>query len=445
MKTELTGWGRTAPTVADLIPAPCDDGVIEAVKNAGPRGLLARGLGRAYGDAAQNSGGTVLDMTSRRRVTHFDEQTGVVEVEAGVSLDQLIRDLVPKGWYVPVSAGTRYVTVGGAIAADIHGKNHHRDGSFGSHLDTITLVDGTGSVRELTPGDPLFWATVGGMGLTGVVLRARIRMKPVSTSTCLVDTLRCADLDEVLAAMEDDARYDYSVAWVDCLARGRSLGRSVLTRGRFARVDELPPRMRTDPLRFQARRLPGAPRSMPDGMLNRWTVGAFNQMWFRKAPRRREGQLQSISTFFHPLDGVAGWNRIYGPSGFLQYQVLVPFTERDAIRHCVERFSLNGLGSFLCVLKRLGPGNPGPVSFPREGWTLTLDIPAAGTLVGPLLDELDRVVLRAGGRSYFAKDSRMTPRTAHAMYPRLDEWRELRASCDPRGVFASDLARRLQL
>lgn len=440
----LTGWGRTCGSVAELATASTDDQVMAAVRRAGRRGVLARGMGRSYGDAAQNAGGTVLDMTGRDRILGLDPRTGCVEVETGVSIRKLIRELLPQGWFVPVTPGTSSVTVGGAIAADVHGKNHHRDGSFGNHVEQITLVTGDGEIRTVRPDDPLFWATVGGMGLTGLMLRARVRMTRVATSRMLVDTMRCADLDTVLAAMEDDDRYMYSVAWLDCLARGAALGRSVLTRGRFAALDELDARRRRDPLRLHTGVPVPVPPVFPSGLLNRRTVGAFNEAWFRRAPRRRQGELQSVGEFFHPLDGVSGWNRIYGPRGLLQYQVLVPLDAPHVIREVVETFGSHGLGSFLTVLKRMGPGNPGHLSFPRPGWTLTLDVPAGDPDVGRLLDLLDESVLSVGGRSYFAKDSRMTPRTAHAMYPRLSDWQRIRADVGS-GVFLSDLSRRLQL
>ena len=441
----LTGWGNTCPTVADVVAPRSEEQIAETVSRAGGRGVLARGLGRSYGDAAQNGGGTVLDMTGRDRILSIDLATAVVEVEAGVSIDQLIRTLLPLGLFVPVSPGTRQVTVGGAIAADVHGKNHHTDGSFGDHVEDVTLITADGETRRLTDEDPLFWATVGGMGLTGVIVRARVRMKRVKTSSVLVDTLRCADLDAVLSAMKDDDSYAYSVAWLDCLSRGRSLGRSVLTRGRFAAVDELSVRDRRHPLRVPAETRLGAPPIFPGGLLNRRTVGLFNEFWFRNAPAHRENEPQSVGAFFHPLDGIAHWNRIYGATGLLQYQVLVPLDAAETIREVIETFSGNGLASFLTVLKRMGPGNAGYLSFPRPGWTITMDVPAGDPVVGGLLDRLDERVLAAGGRSYFAKDSRMTAHSAHVMYPRLGEWNELRRQFDPRGVFVSDLSRRVAL
>ncbi|HEY4753138.1 MAG TPA: FAD-binding oxidoreductase, partial [Candidatus Limnocylindrales bacterium] len=282
----LSGWGRTSPSVATVHPAGDDADLRGLLASTGPRGIIARGLGRSYGDAAQNAGGVVVDMTARHRVLSVDDQTALVSVEAGVSLDRLMRLLIPRGLFVPVSPGTRHVTVGGAIASDIHGKNHHVDGSFGQHVTSLDLLVADGTVRTLTPESALFWATVGGMGLTGLVLRATLRMKRVESAYCVVDTERCADLDDLMGRMaEGDHRYAYSVAWIDCLARGSSLGRSVLTRGWPATVEQLPGTLRADALDFRPRQRLVAPPGIPSGLLNRVTVGAFNEVWFRKAPR----------------------------------------------------------------------------------------------------------------------------------------------------------------
>jgi decaprenylphospho-beta-D-ribofuranose 2-oxidase len=446
-RVPLTGWGRTAPTPAVLTPAQ-DDGEVRAVlEQRSPRGVLARGLARSYGDAAQNAGGHVLDMTAADRVLAVDLATGEVEVEAGISLDRLMTLFVPMGFFVPVTAGTRYVTVGGAIAADIHGKNHHQAGSFAQHVRWLDLLTADGRVRRVGPdADPdLFWATAGGMGLTGVILRARVRMKPIESSSILVDTDRTPDLDALMTLLtETDHRYDYSVAWIDCVAKGRRMGRSVLTRGRFARRDELPARKQGDPLRYSGSVKLVVPNVFPPGALNLATVAAFNELWYRKAPRRKRDQLQSIPTFFHPLDGVGEWNRIYGPRGFVQYQFVVPFGEEAAMREALVRISSSGHASFLAVLKRFGEGNPGMLSFPTPGWTLALDIPVVSGLAR-LLDELDELVVAAGGRIYLAKDSRVRPELFESMYPRLGDFRAVRARVDPDGVFTSDLARRLSL
>jgi decaprenylphospho-beta-D-ribofuranose 2-oxidase len=445
----LTGWGRTAPTEATTIaPADRDEAAAAVSRTERDGGLIGRGLGRSYGDAAQCAGGTVVDCTGVSRLRTLDLTTGVAVVDAGTSLDALMRWLVPLGWFVPVTPGTRYVTVGGAIASDIHGKNHHRSGTFTAHVDAMTLQPPGAEPRRLTPqDDPVpFWATAGGMGLTGMILDATVRLQPVDTSLLLVDTDRAADLDAVMALMDDgDDAYEYSVAWIDLMATGAAMGRSVLTRGRFATVDELPRRRRAAPLAFDPAVRLTAPRLVPSGLLNRLSVRAFNEAWFRKAPRRRRGELQTIATFFHPLDMIGEWNRLYGPKGFLQHQFVVPFGAEAALREAVERLSAAGCTSFLAVLKRFGAANPAPLSFPQPGWTLALDIPTGVRHLGPLLDELDRLVADAGGRVYLAKDSRLDPALVPVMYPRLDEWRAAAAELDPQGVMSSDLSRRLRL
>ena len=445
-RSPLAGWGRTNPSVATLHRAGDDAELARLVTDAGRRGVLARGLGRSYGDAAQNGGGVVVDMTVRDKVLSVDLSTALVTVEAGVSLDQLMRLLLPLGLFVPVTPGTRQVTVGGAIAADIHGKNHHVDGSFGQHVLALDLLCADGTIQQLTPESELFWATVGGMGLTGLVLRATVQMKKVETAYCAVDTERCADLDDLMGRMaEGDHRYTYSVAWIDCLASGSSLGRSVLTRGWSATRDQLPAKLRDHALEFRPKQLAVAPPVFPSGLLNRASVAAFNEAWFRKAPRERRGEIQGIGAFFHPLDGVGQWNRIYGPKGFLQYQFVVPFGAEDTLRHCIQLLGDAGQASFLAVLKRFGESGRGYLSFPAPGWTLALDIPIGSAALGGLLDRLDQEVLAAGGREYLAKDSRLPVSAIARMYPRLEEWRDVRKASDPTGVFTSDLARRLGL
>jgi decaprenylphospho-beta-D-ribofuranose 2-oxidase len=432
-RRELAGWGRTAPTAALVRPLADARAVFAAPP---PRGVLARGLGRSYGDAAQNGGGTVLDATTAADPVAVDVDAATVRVGAGVSIDALLRRIVPLGLFVPVTPGTRFVTIGGAIAADIHGKNHHRDGTIAAHTRALTLATPT-ATAELGPGDDLFWATAGGMGLTGAILEAELRLLRIGSPVLAVDTDRTPDLDGVLALMEEgDHRYPYSVAWVDCLARGRHLGRSVLTRGEFAPAGDgraYDPAVRVT-----------APPVFPSGLVNPWTMRAFNAAWYHRAPARRRGELQSIPAFFHPLDGIGEWNRAYGRRGFLQYQFVVPFGAEAALRAAIGRLSGAGVGSALAVLKRFGPAGRGHLSFPAPGWTLALDLPVAPAL-GPLLDGVDELVAGAGGRVYLAKDSRLRPELVPAMYPRLDEWRGVRDRADPDGVLASDLDRRLHL
>src|SRR5271165_5888458 len=399
----LTGWGRLAPTTAQVCE-PASQGQVAALLRAAPaRGVIARGLGRSYNNAAQNDRGTVITTTGLNRISDLDRDSGLVTCEAGVSLEQLMIAGLAAGWFVPVSPGTRQVTIGGAIAADVHGKNHHQAGSFARHVHWFDLLLPDGSERRVTPAaDPqLFWATAGGMGLTGIVVRARIQLTRVETSRVRVDTVRAANIDEAMAYLSgNDDRYGYTVAWLDCLARGASLGRSVITSGDFAKIADLGPKDRADPLAFRPLARLGAPDIFPSGLINRFTVAPFNEAWFRKAPRRRDGEIQTISTFFHPLDGVRNWNRVYGPAGFRQYQFVVPFGQEQTVRRAVEKVSQSRAPSFVTVLKRFGPGDDGLLSFPMPGWTLALDFPSRTPGLAKLLNSLDEDVLSAGGRVY---------------------------------------------
>ena len=444
----LAGWGRAAPSASDLVEVD-EAGLAAAVKNLPDRGGIARGLGRSYGDPAQNGGGHVLRLRPPHDAVRIDDAAGTVTVSAGVSLDDLLDIIVPRGWFVPVTPGTRFVTIGGAIASDIHGKNHHRDGSFGTHVTRLRLMLADTTVVELGPDrDPeLFWATVGGMGLTGVILDATFRLIPIDTSLMSVETRRIDNLDEIMTRMsERDADFRYSVAWIDLLATGRHLGRGVLTNADHARSGELDAKHAGSPLAYAGRQLVAVPPMVPaPGVINRLSVMAFNELWYRKAPRVREGELQTIAAYFHPLDLVGDWNRVYGRGGFVQYQFVVPFGAEPTLRTVIERISAAALPIFLTVLKRFGPGNPGPLSFPIEGWTLAIDVPARSAGLSQLLAGFDRLVLDAGGRLYLAKDFQTSPAAVRRGYPRLDEWLAVRKRVDPTGVWASDLSRRLGL
>jgi decaprenylphospho-beta-D-ribofuranose 2-oxidase len=421
--------------------------IANAVKDAGPRGVIARGLGRSYGDPSQNAGGLVIDMTALDRIHTVDAEAGTVDVDAGVSLDTLMRALLPFGLWLPVLPGTRQVTVGGAIGSDIHGKAHHVEGSFGNHVLSLDLLTADGEIATLTPDGPdaeLFWATVGGMGLTGIVLRATLHVNHVETAYFLVDTEQIGSLDELMARQSvDDEKYVESVSWFDAVTTGPHLGRGILTRANHATVEDLPKKKRAKPLKFDAPQLLTVPNVFPPGLLNKLTGRIFSEVWYRKSPTKI-GAVQNITQFLHPLDIVGEWNRGYGPHGFLQYQYVVPFGAEDVIRHTVRRMTETGLVSALNVLKRFGEGNRAPLSFPMPGWTLCVDIPV-GKGVHEFCEELDELVLAAGGRHYLAKESRATPEVIERGYPRLDEWRKVRASVDPQGVFASDMSRRLSL
>ena len=447
-RTSVAGWGRTNPSTCDLVDVDRSTAA-SVILDAPARGALARGLGRSYGDSAQNGGGMLVRLRGSAADIFLDEQTGIVTTGGGVTIDELLRVVVPRGWFVPVTPGTRSVTIGGAIASDIHGKNHHVDGSFASHVVSLVLLLADGSTVDVGPAQQpdVFWATVGGMGLTGIILEARFRLLAVETSRCLVETSRHGDLESLLSTMsEGDERYRYSVSWIDLLATGRHLGRSVLTRGDHAKVADLDRRGAGDPLAYGARQRVSVPPLVPrPGFINVASVSMFNEGWFRHYSAQRTGTIETISTFFHPLDGVGAWNRVYGRGGFVQYQFVVPFGQEDALRLVVERLSASGAPSFLAVLKRFGPGNAAPLSFPTPGWTLALDVPTRSKGLAAVLHDLDRMVLDAGGRHYLAKDAHTTAEAIRRGYPRLGEWQEVRNRLDPDGVWCSDQARRLEL
>jgi len=442
----LMGWGRTNPVTAQVVQPSSVEQLQELVRGAPPRSLIARGLGRSYGDAAQLKDGTVIELPAFDRI-ELDAASGAVTAGAGVSLGQILRVIVPAGFFLPVTPGTRNVTVGGAIAADVHGKNHHVDGSFGNHVQRLLLIDGNGSLRELTPSGrgncdeaELFWATVGGMGLTGVIVEATFSLIPITTSLISVDTTRYRDLETLMAAMvEADAKYRYSVAWVDSLD---PKGRGVLTCGEHAGLEQLSSTQRADPLHYDSKALASAPPFLPGGLLNKLTVRAFNEAWYRKAPKHREGELQAIAPFFHPLDGVQDWNRIYGPAGFLQYQFAVPNEAAHLVPRTLEALRQVGAPSFLTVLKRFGPSNLAPLSFPIPGWTLAADVPAAVPGLLEMLDQLDDEVAEAGGRLYLAKDSRQSSSMLRRCYSSLNTGKEDSSSKIKNRVFDSDLNER---
>jgi decaprenylphospho-beta-D-ribofuranose 2-oxidase len=398
--------------------------------------------------ATANGGGGVIRLAGGAGDIVLDEATAEVTVGGGVSIDTLLAVVVPRGFFVPVTPGTRFVTLGGAVASDIHGKNHHVDGSIGDHVVSIELMLADGQQVTVSPSarPDVFWATVGGMGLTGVIVSVRLRLLRIETSRMLVDTHRIADLDALFAAMADDDDFRYSVAWIDVMATGSNLGRSVLTRGDHAKRSDLTGRASAAPLAYSPRQLLTVPPLVPaPGVLNHLTVAAFNELWYRKAPRNKVGGVHSIGGFFHPLDGVGAWNRLYGRAGLVQYQFVVPMGAEEVMRSVIEQLAASGAPSFLAVLKRFGPGNAAPLSFPQPGWTLALDVPAGARHLGELLHRLDETVLDAGGRHYLSKDAHATAATIRRGYPRLTEWQVVRQGIDPTGVWTSDQARRLQL
>ena len=447
----LTGWARTAPTVAQVLSTPDPEIIAKAVAQVaagGGRGVIARGLGRSYGDNAQNGGGLVIDMTPLDTIHSINGDTRIVDVDAGVSLDTLMKAALPFGLWVPVLPGTRQVTVGGAIACDIHGKNHHSAGSFGNHVRSIELLTADGEIRHLTPDDSdsdVFWATVGGNGLTGIILRATIEMTPTETAYFIADGDVTASLDETIRLHSDgsEANYTYSSAWFDAISAPPKLGRAAVSRGSLATLDQLPKKLQRNPLKFDAPQLLTVPDLFPNGLANKYTFGPIGELWYRKSGTYR-GKIQNLTQFYHPLDMFGEWNRAYGPAGFLQYQFVVPTSAVEEFKSILRDVQRSGHYSFLNVFKLFGEGNQAPLSFPIPGWNVCVDFPIKAG-VAELVTELDRRVLEFGGRLYTAKDSRTTADTFHAMYPRIDEWIAVRRKVDPNAVFASDMARRLEL
>src|SRR6202020_8533 len=447
----LTGWSRTAPSVAQVLSTPDPEVIAKAVAHvaaSGGRGVIARGLGRSYGDNAQNGGGLVIDMTALNRIHSVDSDSHLVDADAGVNLDQLMRAALPFGLWVPVLPGTRQVTIGGAIASDIHGKNHHSAGSFGNHVRSMELLTADGQVRHLTPDgeeSELFWATVGGNGLTGIVLRATVAMTPTETAYFIADGGVTRTLDETIAFHSDgsEANYTYSSAWFDAISAPPKLGRAAISRGSLARVEQLPEKLQKNPLKFDAPQFFTTPDIFPSGLGNKLIFGTMTEIWYRMGKTYR-GKAQNLTQFYHPLDMVGEWNRAYGSAGFGQYQFVVPTEAVEAFKGIMYDIQKSGHYSFLNVFKLFGPANQAPLSFPIPGWNVCVDFPIKPGL-NEFLNELDRRVLEFGGRLYTAKDNRVQAEVFHAMYPRIDEWIALRRKVDPTGVFVSDMARRLEL
>jgi FAD/FMN-containing dehydrogenase len=437
----LSGWGRYPKT----------DQTVERPEKSSQLGLtegsvLARGRGRAYGDAALNSGGTVVLTERLDRFLEFDAESGLLKVEAGATIGDVLEAMVPKGWFVPVTPGTKFSSIGGCIAADVHGKNHHADGSFGEHVASMDMVLPDGSRVVCSPNElsDVFWATIGGMGLTGIIESATFKLQPIETAYMKVRQRRAGNLDVAFNLLEDSRHDDrYSVCWVDCLSRGSSLGRSVLITGHHASKGEVP-LMSHDPLRFKQRRTKRFKRDWPGFMLNPWSLKLFNALYYVREGGRGEYR-SDYDRFFYPLDRMHDWNRMYGRRGFVQYQFVVPRENaREGVRKAIDLLSRSRRASFLAVLKRMGPASKGMLSFPMEGYTLALDIPLTNDLLD-FLKKLDEIVLAHKGRVYLAKDSRLPAATFRAMYPRLDEFLGVKRSLDPENRFTSDLARRLEI
>ncbi len=416
-RREIWGWGRWPRRQCRIVTPRAPADVVKVV-GAQAGGLIARGLGRGYGDCALSPAGTVSTVQIDRMIA-FDDETGVVIVEAGVSLADLIETFLPCGYFPKVTPGTKFVTVGGAIAADVHGKNHHIDGAFGDHVLWFDLIgeDGRETRCSADQHADLFNATFGAMGLTGVITRAALRLHPVESGWIRQKTFVAADLDAALGIFEGNMDATYSVAWIDCLAKGTSRGRSLVHLGEHAAISDLPSGCVAEPYKVPVRKPKRVPFDAPSWALNRFSVRAFNQLYYSAGKQGQSEKLVDWDSYFYPLDKLLEWNRIYGAPGFAQYQNALPLsTARDALADTLDAISDAGLGSFLAVLKRFGGGAPErPLSFPIEGYTLALDFSLTSSALS-LMDRLDEITLAAGGRVYLAKDSRMTQQTFERGY-----------------------------
>lgn len=437
----LAGWGRYPRADCRVIAVNSQAEVLAAA--AAEPSLIARGNGRAYGDSALNPAAT-LDLRRADRFIAFDEASGTLTAEAGALLADILDCLVPRGWFPPVTPGTKFVTLGGMLAADVHGKNHHKAGTIGDHVESLdlALADGRAVRCSRDENAPLFAATLGGMGLTGIILNARLRLQRIETAYMRQETLRARDLDAIMDLFEASRDWTYTVAWIDCMARGQDLGRALLYRGEHARGDELPSSRRAAPLTVSVRQTRRMPIELPAMVLSRWSIAAFNRFFFRAG--RPGTAIVAYDRFFYPLDAIQEWNRMYGRGGFVQYQCVLPkAASRAGLSALLDRIADAGAGSFLSVLKLLGPGR-GMLSFPMEGYTLALDFRADPASLA-LLTELDAIVAAHGGRVYLAKDARIAAADFRRAYAGLDEFAAVRGAVDPERKFASLQSRRLGL
>ncbi len=412
MKKSMHSWGRLGAVTADverpawrdqltLSPAPC----------------LPYGLGRSYGDSCLLDGGRMIETRGLDRILDFCPETGRMRAECGISLDEILRFSVPRGWFLPTTPGTREVTLGGAIANDVHGKNHHRAGCFGCHTPVMEILRSDGSLTTVHEGEPLHSATVGGLGLTGIITWADIELVPIHSAFLDVEHLRFSGLEEFIQLSRDSAdAWEHTVAWIDCLASGSKLGRGIFMRGNWSHAGNLEPHR---PSRA------AVPVTLPDFALNRHSIGAFNSLYFHRSPSPPRKFRQHYSPFFHPLDSIRDWSRIYGNRGFYQYQCVTPAAAGlEPMQRILTLIAASGQGSFLAVLKTFGDApSPGMLSFPMPGITLALDFANQGAATLELFSKLDEVVREAQGRWYPAKDARMAPEDFLRSYPRLDAFR----------------------
>jgi len=443
----LTSWGKY-PVVDTVLESPKTEQALAACL-ARATSVIGRGLGRSYGDSALND---TLVVSSLRfnHMESFDEASGVLVAEAGVTLRDILEAFVPRGWFLPVTPGTKFVTLGGAIASDVHGKNHHVAGTFSRHVPWFDLwTPALGLVRcSPTENADIFQATAGGHGLTGFIIRVAVKLERITSAFIAQQTVKAGSLEGIMKAFEQYANLPFSVAWMDCLKTGAGLGRSIFMGGRFALPDEIPAKRRGCTFAPPSPKVLSVPVNLPSVTLNNLTVKAFNALYYGLAPRGLNANIVTYNAFFYPLDAILNWNRIYGPCGFTQYQFVLPLeSAAEGMPKLLKTIAESGQGSFLAVLKLFGRQEEfsGNISFPREGYTLALDFPINKKLF-PLLNRLDAMVLDYGGRHYLTKDSRMTADVfARGYGASLNRFMAMKSRLDPQGILMSVQSHRLGL
>lgn len=442
---ELAGWGRY-PVVQTECARPEGRGeVLRALRERGGEALLAFGLGRSYGDAPLLAEGRQILTNRLDRMLAFDPDTGWLRCEAGVSIREIIDVFLPRGFFPPVVPGTQFVTVAGALANNIHGKNHHVAGCWADHVRRVELLLASGEVvfcdREHLP--ELFWATAGGLGLTGIILSMEVQLYPVAGPAIEMESIRVENLDEFFAVSQESADFTHTVSWIDCVQTGKAMGRGIFMRGRHASAGVEAPTSVIGEVANLAQKLVDGRLFESNWLLNKLTIRAFNEAYFHKTPAGLSRSVVDYVPFFFPLDAVEHWNYAYGKRGFLQYQMVVP--ERAACREVLRIVAESGMASFLAVIKEFGPQQHGGLSFPAPGVTLALDFPNFGQPLLEMLDRLDHIVVQVGGRVYLGKDARLSRTNFRKMYPAWEEWKAVRDQWDPENVFQSELGRRLGL
>lgn len=442
-KQKMSGWGRY-PVQESYVERPnATKNIRNIIKDEKDYNWISYGLGRSYGDTSLNENRGIILTNNLNKLLAFDEATGMLECEAGVSFEEILNVFIPKGFFLPVTPGTKFITVGGAIANDVHGKNLHVDGTFCQHVESFVLLLASGETLNCSrsENEHLFWATVGGIGLTGIILTAKFKMIPIATSYYNVHYQQAKNLDHALQLFsESDDQYRYSVAWIDCMAKGSSLGRCVLMRGNHAEESDV---KKENKLNIQHKTKIAMPFDLPSFTLNKFTIKSFNGLYYNINPKDARKTV-GYDGFFYPLDSIHNWNRMYGKKGFVQYQAVFPYqTCREGLTAMLEMLSSNNRSSFLAVLKSAGPESGGLLSFPKPGYTLALDIPINNDSLFPFLRSLDELVIRFGGRVYLAKDSTLAPENFRKMYPRLKEFQQIKKQIDPENIFSSSMARRL--